>query len=739
MTQVSGAANSTVDVAKWEESRLRIFLDSHTPDWQDPYQRELPILGDQHVLTGIDPGRVMSQIADSGADSVILFAKCQYGNSYHPTEIGWQHSDLAGRDYFGESLEAAHTLGMKVIAYFSNMWDTHAAGKHPEWRLENLPTRPNTGRWPTLCLASGYREYALAQVKEIAQKYPIDGLWSDILTPGPCACAVCRQRFRDETGFDMPTGPQDPGWIELIRSNNDFLSQYLVDQRLALDTARPGIALIPNFYGTTYVNAISGLKMAHIDQADVGSTEGYTDWHGLGFPSYAAKYIKAAAHERSAEVLISRFVHTWDFTLRSEAQMRYEAFTVAAHGATVTVDDQPYASGKLEPQVYERLGNVFAEIRRREWSLSQATPYRFAALYVSQRSRELESLLGDAENPSTGEQSAQFPPSQRRNSLSDLDAAITGTYRALVENHIPVDLLDDRPESLARMGDYQVIILPDVLDFSDGEVAALTDFVRSGGNIVATGPTGIYDNGTVGSNSQISDLLGVDFGPLTDYTYPYINAAGPLADTSSVLLPHYGPVHLLAPNREGVTILATRTEPILETAPNVYWHNNQPAPGRDTDEPIIVESRVGDARIITSAARLGNNHGRLGHEGYRNLIGKLVIRAAGAVPVRIRGSHRNTELVLTEKPGQLIAHLVTGFPLRQMDIYGVRQPAAIEDVASIARIDLEVPATVVRAQRVDQQGQSHDIPITADNADATYRLVQLTDVSDWETVILQLE
>jgi len=348
------------------------------------------------------------------------------------------------------------------------MWDTAVAGEHPEWALVPSPSRGNTGRWPALCLRSGYRRYALDQVREIARTYPIDGLWSDILTAGPCVCHRCAAAFEAEYGRPMPTDRADEGWLDLIHFTQRTLSDYLEEQRGILREERPLAALIPNFYATTFVDAVIGLSTDHLRIADIGSSEGYTDWHGLGFPSYAASYIEAGVLGRPREVLVSRFVHTWDFTLRSSAQLRFEAFTVAAHGAAVSVDDQPYATGAIEPEVYRRLEPVYSRIAERSPWLDGARADRYAVIYASQSARELESLLGAAENPSIGEQGAQFPQSEPRSAPSDLVAALTGTYRALVEAHLPVAFMDERPESLATLGEYRVLVLADVLALSEG-------------------------------------------------------------------------------------------------------------------------------------------------------------------------------------------------------------------------------------------------------------------------------
>ncbi len=720
------------DTDWWSTSRCRVFYDSHTPDWADPHQRGHVPEPRFPVLSDVRPGHDLQLMADAGVDSVVIFAKCQYGNSYYPTEVGRRHSALGGRDLFGDQLTSAHARGIRVIAYFSNMWDTAAAGAHPEWRMVPLLSRGSTGRWPALCLLSGYRQLALDQVREIARLYPIDGLWSDILTAGPCVCPRCESEFIRLYGRPIPLDRDDDGWLDLVHFSQKVLRDYLDEQRAVLHEERPKAALIPNFYATTFVDAVIGLSADHLADADIGSSEGYTDWHGLGFPSYAANYIQAAVNGRPTEVLVSRFVHTWDFTIRSVAQLRFEAFSVAARGSTVSVDDQPYATGAIEPEIYRRLAPVFARIAERSrWTIG-AQPVRFAALYTSQNARELESLLRADENPAVGEQSAQFPQSEPRSSASDLVAALTGTYRALVESHLPVAMIDERPESLRSLADYRVLVLADVLALSNTEVDAITRFVAQGGGLVVTGPAAVRaTDGTLLADSPLAHLLGVRFGEVGRFTFPYLRLGEELASVvGGWPLPHYGRLRSLEVLADDVTVLARRTDPVLETDGEAYWHNNQPAPAFDTDDPVIVERTYGLGRVIVSAAKLGNNRARLGYGAHRDLLGLLVRRAAGTEPdVGLLDGHRGTEVVLSRIDGALVVHLVTGSPVLSLDLFGARQPAAIEDVASISELRMRVPATTVSASRVVD-----GVECLLEIADG---IVSLSTVDDWETVILR--
>jgi len=724
---------TSADRGWWRTSRRRVFYDAHTPDWSDPHQRGHVPDAAFPVLSEVRPEEDLATMAAAGVDSVVLFAKCQYGNAYYPSRVGRPHAALAGRDLFGEQLVAAHRHGIRVIAYFSNMWDTAASGVHPEWRLEPLASRGDGGRWPALCLRSGYREYALAQVAEIAENYPIDGLWSDILTAGPCACARCRAAFEERYGHPLPESPREEGWLDLVRFSQDTIRDYLDEQAAVLRAARPDAALIPNFYATTFVDAVTGLTNRHLEVADIGSSEGYTDWHGLGFPSFASAYVGSAVLDRPHEVLVSRFVHTWDFTTRSVAQLRFEAFTVAANGAAVSIDDQPSGTGAMSSEVYRRLTPVFERIAEREPWLVDARPLRWAGVWSSQSARDLDSLLGGPDAPTQGEQSAQFPQSEPHPEPSDLVAAVTGTFRALVESHVPVALLDERPASLERLADLRVVVLPDVLHLGDREIGALRDFVAAGGGLVVTGTTGSrdVDGVTAAAPAALDELLGVRFGGPSAFSYPYLRLTdgGIAPGIGRDPLPHYGRIAALELLADDVRVLATRVDPVLETDRVTYWHNNQPAPGPTTDDPVIVERLFGAGRIIVSAARLGNNHARLGHEAYRELLTDLVARAAGArPPIELLGGARSTELVTTRHGDDVVLHLVTGAPVARLGVVGAPQPAAVEDVAAVPVLRLRVPRSSRAARVVD--GALVDL-------DVVDGVVALRDADDWETVILR--
>ena len=147
-------------------------------------------------------------------------------------------------------------------------------------------------------------------------QYDLDGVWSDILSDLPSFDRYTRERYERDTGEPMPRSVQEPGWLRLIRWQQDMLYDYLEESYKLVKSIKPEAAYVINFYGTPYALPSQGLSFKHLKLSDMGSTEGYTEWQGLLFPSFAARYMRSGVDGRPFEILTGRFVHTWDFTVR---------------------------------------------------------------------------------------------------------------------------------------------------------------------------------------------------------------------------------------------------------------------------------------------------------------------------------------------------------------------------------------------------------------------------------------
>ena len=163
-----------------------------------------------------DAEEYADSLAAAGVDCVELYTKDHHGICYYPCSLGFSYP----HDVVGELLAALRKRVIRLIAYFSVCFDNYALGLHPEWRAVNVWGDPSkVGPFYMACWSSGYMDYALQQIRELAQGYAVDGYWLDIMPfvrnvpqtewmsnslPSPCYCLSCQKGYEEETGERLP-------------------------------------------------------------------------------------------------------------------------------------------------------------------------------------------------------------------------------------------------------------------------------------------------------------------------------------------------------------------------------------------------------------------------------------------------------------------------------------------------------------------------------------------------------
>jgi hypothetical protein len=87
-----------------------------------------------------------------------------------------------------------------------------------------------------------------------------------------------------------------------------------------------------------------------------------------------------------------------------------------------------------------------------------------------------------------------------------------GMYHALVEGSVPFDMVNDMMLDAESLKPYKLLILPNIAVLSDAQCNQLRAFVQSGGSIVATFETSLYDEtGKRRSDFALKDLFGASY------------------------------------------------------------------------------------------------------------------------------------------------------------------------------------------------------------------------------------
>lgn len=135
--------------------------------------------------------------------------------------------------------------------------------------------------------------------------------------------------------------------------------------------------------------------------------------------------------------------------------------------------------------------DVFRAIGAREKYTNRARPMPWAAMLVSEQTRQFYAY---------GDIAERYLPH------------LYGTFRAALEEHRPLDLINDWDLNGRRLARYRVLVLPCAAALSDAQAHAVREFVKRGGGLVATCETSVCDElGQPRADFALADLFGVSY------------------------------------------------------------------------------------------------------------------------------------------------------------------------------------------------------------------------------------
>ncbi len=519
---------------------------------------------DQIFYSRASGKEIVANLVRARVEYAVIFMKDQ-DFAYYNSAVVRQCPNLGGRDLLREVLDEARKAGILIVAYFQIQYDGSAWNAHPDWRMQDVTGKDIPGR---LCYNSGYLEYSKKGLEELL-KYEISGFHVDMLDygfgpPYGCWCKHCQSRFRQKYNMEMPR-PEKPSWDEnwekILEFRADSNTRFCQDVHAFVKSKRPEVAVDFNYHGYPPFSWFAGqLPVKHAMNGDFVTAEGLPWAFGHNNPSLLALFLAGARLGGPTQIATSRSVYDYfDPTIRPVAEMKWEVLLYAAHGTQCTVVDKVNYDGTLDPLAYERLGEVFGEVREKR-DYFKHKPVQEVGLYYSSRSRDWYG----------------------RENAPKYFAAFSGAHLALIQSHIPLGMIMDENVSLDRLREFPVVYVPNAAILSKKELGLFDEYVSGGGNLLVTGLSGLYDRfGIEQSESAISQLLGVRLGKVyTEYNDNYVRLPGQLKQGEGAFLlqdipvdwpvPTWGPVaafEATGAQSFGELMVAFRASPELRMAP----------------------------------------------------------------------------------------------------------------------------------------------------------------------------
>ena len=612
----------------------------------------------------------------------------------HPGVTGWKSRVPAAtvnrhihHDMMNIWREATRRLQLPLHAHYSGIIDHAAAEKYPAWKVIYNPAQKTPPAMHRICPRSPYLEKLLIpQMKELVDRYQVDGFWvdGDLWGVEPCYCKACRTAFKQQTGITKPptklTDKNWPAWMNFHRASFETYVKCYCD---AIHQHKPGVRICSNWLQTF---------------GDPGEPTAPTDWisgdntwvFGLDSSRCEARFISTRG--KPWDIMLWNFYCSGGFehldvspwVAKPAEMLMQEAAIALALGGHVQIYESPQyiRDGRLIPWRARRIGEVarFIKARQTLCAGSQSVP-QVAVLHSEHHYRSL--------------------PSKNLHWGYDTDG-VRGAVYAILEESYSVDVLDEwalRP----RLGDYPVVVAPEQDQMSRDMVQDLKDYVLAGGRLLVTGAKSLQTFG--------EDFLGVKSKTrrqskgITQGAYPCRNA------------------HLCISSSLGVTPIYSKEirELVATRARILSYFSTTPDPDADgTTLPAATVHKVGKGQVAYVPFDLCKDFKTNRYPVERAFVGQVLAALKPRLPLRVQAPAA-VDVILRQKASTLVVHCIN----RASGIPNQPNNGAIDQIPEVGPISITAHLSL-RPRKVSLQLEKHELSWTftpgRKGADGTLRI-----------------
>jgi hypothetical protein len=566
----------------------RICLDFHFADFAEG------------VIADFDPKRAVATWKEAGVEAVQFLLKDHWGNVYYESDLP---KELAPRlkhctyDITGTLLEELKKAGMGMVGYFTINWDENYARRHPEHcrRDSNGAVkrqfRAETGSrmWTFLCINSPYREFVFEQSKEVVSKYDFPAFFSDILHFGPCLaeavcyCEYCQRLWKRKYGGAIPKELDAGARAAYLELRDEFLLDFTRRYTGGLRGVRPDMLQT--------INIIT--DPAQIEHIDYVSREAEPWGKDFYSGSIQARVYRALARGKPYELLACRFNQLWDFSIKPEAELMWEAATITANQAEIMIIDQSDLRGNLFPQVYELIGSIYRRLPALRKEITDAEPVAEIGLVAD------------------GCVIKEWPVE---------DFSFNGASRMLIEMQLPFRAIISDHLGEEDLSGLQLVILSNLQHLSASQADALRDYLESGGCILMTAATGTFDaRGLPAPREKTLRSLLPD-EKISTFAQNFVQTRFPLA---MPYLRTNSPCFEMEPPK-GAAVLADLVHPAVKITDEQWLsHNIHPSP-EASPYAAIFSTAVGKGTLVYVAFDLFRDYIQQDLPSFRSAVEEII-------------------------------------------------------------------------------------------------------------------
>jgi hypothetical protein len=606
--------------------------------------------------------------------------------AYYPSKfpLHYRPKWLGDRDLFGELCEAAHSDGLVVLARMdSNRTTEEFFRAHPDWFTRDSAGNPYRAadRYVTCINSPYYEEYLPSILREIiGRSHPegfTDNSWSGLGRESICYCDNCERRFRARAGAAVPRKADwdDPVYRQWIRWNYDRrLELWDLNNRVTQEAGGPDCVWIGMNSGSVAAQSRSfrDLKeicrrapMILLDHQRRGDSDSFQDNSQVG------KLVHGLlGWEKPAPESMSMYLSAGNsFRLASKPAVEARMWMLSGFAGGIQPWWHHIGAYHEDRRMYRTAEPVMRWHRTNEEYLVNRIPVAAVGVVWSQENADYYG----------------------RDDAGELvEACYRGFLRALVRARVPWTPV--HADHIAREGSsLAALVLPNLAAMSKTQCDAVRAFVGSGGSLVATGLTSLYDEqGLLRPDFALADLFKARAAgsPLRTMPSPerkwarenlhsYLRLSPELR--SNVEGPHTGEEPPVTGERHpalrgfeetdilpfggtlvpldvdpGALVPLTFIPPFPVYPPETSWMREE----RTTTPGLVLNTQPEGGRVAYLQADIDRRYERGGLPDHGDLLANLVRWAVkDNLPFHVEGRGL-LDCHLYQQPGRLVLHLV---------------------------------------------------------------------------------
>ena len=645
-----------------------IHLDFHT-------MPKIPDLGSE-----FNAKEFAKTLKDANVDYINAFAKCNLGFAYYPTKIGIVYPSLKC-DMLGEMVRECHKQGIGISAYFNALLDHEQAIRHREWcsvdksgRVYNTEEKM-THFFRLMCFNSGYGDYLTSLVKEVLEKYPVDGIFLDCfwytVATAQCYGKECLDLMKKK-GIDIL---DETKVLEFYRQ-----SMLNFCDRIKKLVGRDKFLI---FNGVPYKKHMHhGGSHIEVECLPTG---------GWGYESFPLDVRYARKVSKQVLGMTGRFHESWgDFGgIKSQVSLEYDCYNAISNAVGCSVGDHMHPRGKLNKEVYNLIGKVYSKIKELEPWTDHAKALTEIALLT----------VGD---------SALFPYLNNTESLS-------GAARMLSELKHQFDIIDEG----MNFSNYKIVILSDNILLTLDLKEKIEKYLKSSGSIISSAHSGM----NIEKTGFASKKWNLDYLGNEPWNISFIKPLKEInKDMPDFLTTIYKP-GISVKAKKGARVLAQLYQPYFNKHWDGYHGYLYIPPDRYSGRPSIVQSE----NIIHFSFPIFRGYYEHAVITYRTILKNCIEKLLPKPLTIVENLPSFGRATVTEKKGRKMVHLMVYCPeLRGSRLQAIEEPIIAKDIKLKLRTDR------VKSVSIAPTKEKLDFMISDG-----YTIVNIPEVNGYQMVVFE--